>query len=400
MIFERTAASTSAIALAVVLIVVVVSAGAYIALSPGPRTSTVTSIQTSTLTKTSTVSSTTSAYLGGQSVTLNGAGATFPYPLISAWAYQYTQVYPNVLINYQSIGSGGGIAQITAKTVDFGASDAPLTDAQNAAAPGLLHIPETIGSVVPAYNLPSINTGLKFTGAAMADIFLGKVTMWNDPEIASLNPGATLPAQQILVVHRSDGSGTTFVFTDYLSQASSQWNTTIGKGTSVNWPVGLGAKGNEGVGGVIQGNKYSFGYLELAYTVVQKVAYGSVQNAAGNFILANSTTSAAAVAAAASVQLPSGSASWSKVSIVDTIFRAAGASRAYPITSFTYLLVYQSQTDQTKGKALADFLWWVVNSAQQSGVPLGYVPLPPSVVALNDATIKSVTYNGQPLYGP
>jgi phosphate ABC transporter phosphate-binding protein len=330
-------------------------------------------------------------------VTLTGAGATFPFPLIDQWRYQYSILYPNIQINYQSIGSGAGIAQITAKTVDFGASDAPMSDVQYAKAPGILHIPETIGSVVPAYNLPGISTGLNFSGTVLADIFLGKVTTWNDPEITSLNPRVTLPAQSIFVVHRSDGSGTTFVWTSYLSDASSQWNSTYGRGTSINWPVGLGAKGNEGVGGVIQGNKYSFGYLELAYTITQKVTYGAVKNAAGNFVLANITSAAAAVNAAA-LNLPSGNASWSKVSIVDRIFSNTGATTAYPITSFTYLLVYQKQTDQNKGTALVNFLWWAIHSGQQYGPPLGYVPLPQNVVSLDEATIKSITYNGQTLY--
>jgi phosphate transport system substrate-binding protein len=285
--------------------------------------------------------------------------------------------------------------------VDFGASDAPLNSAQYAAIQGtMLTIPESASAVVPAYNLPGIGNGVKFTGPILADIFLGQITMWNDPAITALNPGVNLPNHAITVVHRSDGSGTMFAFTDYLSDASAQWRTQVGKGTSVNWPTGLGGKGNEGVAGIISNTQYSLGPLEIAYEIVNKglISYGAVQNAAGNFILANVTNAAAALGAAAASGLPAGSASWTKVSIIDSTFNDTAATDAYPITTFTYIFVYQAQTDQAKGTAMVNFLWWVVNSAQSGGVSLGYIPLPQSIVTLNDATINSIPYNGQPIH--
>jgi len=319
---------------------------------------------------------------------------------MSAWTYNYTILNPNVRINYASIGSGGGIAAITAKTVDFGASDAPLSSTQygNLSSQGILQIPEVAGAVVPAYNLPGIATGLKFNGTVLANIYLGKITSWNDTSLRQLNPGVNLPNNTIFVVHRSDGSGTTFVWTDYLSHASSTWNTTVGKSTSVNWPAissSIGAKGSEGVSGVIQGNKYSLGYMESAYATLDKLTFGEVQNAAGNFVLANSTTAAAAVAAAASQKLPAGNQSWASVSIVDTIFSNTTATNAYPITTFTYVVVYRGQTDPVRGQALVSFLWWIINTKNAAAGSLGYIPLPPSVVTLDDATISSMNYNGQ-----
>ena len=339
------------------------------------------------------------------SVTLNGAGSTFVFPLMSSWTYNYTILNPSVRINYASVGSGAGIAQITAKTVNFGASDAPLTAAQygNLSSQGILQIPEIAGGVVPAYNLPGIASGLKFNGTVLADIYLGKITTWNDPAIQALNPGVNLPNNTIFVVHRSDGSGTTYVWTDYLSHASSVWNTTVGKSTSVSWPVlssSIGAKGSEGVSGVIQGNKYSIGYMELAYATSDKLTYGEVQNAAGNFITANSTTVAAAVAAAASEKLPAGNQTWTNVSIVDTIFTNTTATNAFPITTFTYIMVYKGQTNQQTGQALVNFLWWIVNTNNVAAGGLGYTPLPPAVVTIDDATISSMNYNGQAFTTP
>jgi phosphate transport system substrate-binding protein len=336
------------------------------------------------------------------SVTLNGAGGTLIYPLMSAWIFAYTQVEPNVKVNYASVGSGAGIQQITKQTVDFGGSDAPLTATQYAALPSgttLLTIPESASAVVPAYNLPGIGNGLKFTGSVLANIFLGNITMWNDPTIAALNPGTTLPDHAITVVHRSDGSGTMYAFTNYLSDASSQWASQVGKSTSVNWPTGLGGKGNEGVAGIISNTQYSIGPLEIAYEIINKnvISYGAVQNAAGNFILANLTNTAAAVQAGAT-GLPAGNAQWSNVSIIDNIYNNTAATDAYPISTLTYLLAYQQQTDQTKGTALVNFLWWLVNSAQSAGADLGYVPLPANVVAIDNTTINSITYNGQPLH--
>ena len=333
-------------------------------------------------------------------VTLNGGGGTLIYPVMTSWTFAYEQVYPNVQISYASIGSGAGIAQITAKTLDFGGSDAPLTAAQYAALPAtLLTIPESASAVVPAYNLPGIGNGLNFTGSVLANVFLGKITMWNDPAIVALNPGTTLPNNALFVVHRSDGSGTMYAFTDYLSDASSQWASQVGKGTSVNWPTGHGGKGNEGVAGIISNTPYSIGPLEISYEIVNKglISYGAVQNAAGNFILANLTNTASAVQIGAT-NLPSGNAQWSNVSIIDSIYNDTAATDAYPITTLTYLLVYQQQTDQAKGTALVNFLWWVVNSAQSAGANLGYVALPANVVAIDKATINSITYNGQPLH--
>lgn len=325
-----------------------------------------------------------------QDVTLTGAGATFPFPLIDKWRSAYNKKCPNIQINYQSIGSGGGIAQITAKTVEFGASDAPLNAAQRTAAPGLVHIPETIGAVVFAYKIPSVPGGLNLTGAIIAGIFLGSVTYWDDARITALNPVTPLPHQLIFVVHRSDGSGTTFVFTDYLSKVSDAWRTGPGKGTSVNWPVGLGAKGNEGVAGIIQGNSYSIGYVELAYGIIQKLTFGTVRNAAGNFITPSLNSTQAAAAQATS--LPSGTDSWEGVSITN----ASGAD-SYPLASLTYILVYQEQADAVAGKVLADFLWWVVHEGQQYSSALQYVPLPDNIVTLDEASLHGLTHNGTPI---
>lgn len=337
----------------------------------------------------------------GPAVSLTGAGGTLVYPLMSAWTFAYTQVVPNVQVNYASVGSGAGIAQITARTVDFGESDAPLTTAQYTALPAtLVTIPVSASAVVPAYNLPGITNGVKFTGPIIAEIFLGNITQWNDPALVAINPGVTLPAHAITVIHRSDGSGTMFAFTNYLSDASSYWAVHVGKGTSVKWPTGLGCKGNEGVAGCIANTQYSIGPLEIAYEIVNKglISYGSVQNAAGNYILANLTNAQAAVTAGGSIGLPAGNAQWTSVSIINNIYNDTAASNAYTITTFTYALAYQAQTDQTKGTALVNFLWWLVNSAQQAGSSLGYVPLPSNVVAIDDATINSITYNGTPLH--
>ena len=232
----------------------------------------------------------------------------------------------------------------------------------------------------------------------LANIYLGKITKWNDPALQQLNPGAPLPNATIFVVHRSDGSGTTFVWTDYLSQVSAQWKNQVGHATSVNWPVGFGAKGSEGVSGVIQGNPYSIGYMESAYATIDHLTYGKVQNAAGNFLLGNGNTAAAAVSAAASQPFPKAYEDWENVSIVDRVALNATATNAYPITTFTYLIVYAAQTDQVKGQALANFLWWIINDEQSGVSKLGYVPLPASVVAIDDAAIRLMTYNGSPLH--
>lgn len=326
-----------------------------------------------------------------ESININGAGATFPYPLISRWSSEYNKINQNIQINYQSVGSGAGIRQIMEKTVDFGASDAPLSEREYANFSGILQIPESIGAVVIAYNIPGISGGLKLNGDVAADIFLGRITKWNDQKITVLNPEIQLPDKEIIVAHRSDGSGTTYVFTDYLSSVSPDWKTAVGKGKSVNWPVGLGGKGNEGVAGLLNQNPYTIGYIELAYAKLQNIPYASIKNRAGNYIVP--TIDNIADAAAGAVQdLPSGDASWSSVSIVD-----ADGNNSYPISSFTYLLVYKDQKDKTKGKVLADFIMWAVNDGQKYSSQLMYVPLPDEIINLNEKTIRLMNYNGQPL---
>ena len=332
-----------------------------------------------------------------QQVTLNGAGATFPFPLIDEWRVDYQNVKPGVNINYQSIGSGGGIKQFTEKTVDFGATDAPLSAEEIQKAPNAVHIPETIGAVVAAYNLPV--EGLKLTGPILADIFLGKITKWNDPRIQEINPGLTLPAEDIVVVHRSDGSGTTYVWTDYLSNVSSSWNQQIGKGKSIEWPVGVGAPGNEGVANSINTTPNAIGYVELAYALTTGMKHAALQNQAGNFVPASIDSTKAAVAAAAS-SLPKGDQPWTNVTMVN----APGAD-SYPISSFSYLLLDKELTtnpslkDQSKAQNLVDFISWAITDGQEFAPDLGYVPLPEQVVQLNQETLRGLTFNGAPLQG-
>ncbi len=313
------------------------------------------------------------------------------YPLMSKWSVEYSKINPNIQINYASQGSGFGQQQIHEHLVDFGASDAPLTEQQYNNFTGILHIPESIGAAAVVYNLPGIPKGLKLTGNVLADIYLGKITKWNDPGITSLNPGIQLPDKNIIVTHRSEASGTTFVFTDYLSTVSPEWKQTVGKSTSVNWPVGLGGKGSEGVAGLLTQNPYSIGYIELAYATLNNISYAYIKNKAGNFIEPTLETTADAAAGAAPT-LPAGDASWSSVSIVN-----APGNNSYPIGTFTYLLVYKDQTDLTKGKALAQFIWWAVHDGQQYSPGLQYVPLPNAVVSIDEKSIKLMSYNGQPL---
>jgi phosphate transport system substrate-binding protein len=335
-------------------------------------------------------------YAQGQ-ITINGAGATFPFPLIDTWRVDYKSIKPNVNINYQSIGSGGGVKQFIEKTVDFGATDAPLTASEVQRAPGAVHIPETIGSVVVAYNIPSMpNKGLKLTGPVLADIFLGKITKWNDPKIQSLNPGVSLPGEDIIVVHRSDGSGTTYVWTDYLSNISTAWNEQIGRGKSVQWPTGIGGPGNEGVANAIRGSPNTIGYVELAYALTTQMPYAYLQNQAGNFIEPTLESTRAAVAATAPT-LPKGDASWEHISVVNP----PGAD-SYPVASFSYLILFKELStnpsiDQAKAKALVDFMSWAITDGQQSADDLSYVPLPAEVVKLNQETLKSLTFQGKPL---
>ncbi len=333
----------------------------------------------------------------GQS-NINGAGATFPFPLIDTWRVEYQKVKPGVNINYQSIGSGGGIKQFTAKTVDFGASDAPLNAAERAKATDAVHIPETIGSVVAAYNIPGIpEKGLKLTGPVLADIFSGKIKKWNDPQIQSLNPDKKLPAANIVTVHRSDGSGTTFVWTSFLSKASPQWNQAIGASKSVQWPSGVGAPGNEGVANAIKGSPNTLGYIELNYALQTKTPYAFIQNKVGKFVEPTLETVKQAATDVASKGLPKGDASWEKVTLLND-----KGSGAYPIASFTYLLLPKDlgkspNMNEAKAKALVDFISWAITDGQKFASKLGYVPLPDQVVKADQESIKSLTFNGKPL---
>jgi phosphate transport system substrate-binding protein len=309
---------------------------------------------------------------------INGAGATFPYPIYSKWFDEYHKLNPEYKFNYQSIGSGGGIRQITAGTVDFGATDGPMTDAQLESAPGFLyHVPTVLGGVVVTYNVPGVGEKLKFTQKAVAGIFLGKITKWNDPEIQSANPGVSLPSDLIVVVHRSDGSGTTFIFVDFLSKVSSEWATKVGKGTSVAWPVGLGGKGNEGVAGLVKQTPNSIGYVELIYAKHNSLSYGLVQNKVGNFINADLET----VSAAARAKMPSDF----RVSITNS-----PVPDSYPISGFTWLLVYQKQKDPAKGKAMVEFLQWMLKEGQKYAPELGYAPLPAEVNQMVEKTIQKI----------
>jgi phosphate transport system substrate-binding protein len=300
--------------------------------------------------------------------------------MYSKWFSEYHKAHPEVEINYQSIGSGGGIRQVLAGTVDFGASDGPMSDEQlSQAKTKILHIPTVLGAVVPAYNIPGVSGEVKFTPQALADIFLGKVTSWNDKEIASANPGVNFPSQEIIVLHRSDGSGTTFIFTDYLSKISPDWQNGAGKGTSVKWPKGLGGKGNEGVAGMIRQMPGSIGYIELIYAVQNKIPYGVVKNAAGNFVKASLESVTAAAASA-----PKMPADF-RVSITN-----APGKEAYPISSFTWLLIPAQSKEAAKGKILADFLTWMVDDGQKMTADLTYAPLPDSVAAKVKDAIKQV----------
>jgi phosphate transport system substrate-binding protein len=312
--------------------------------------------------------------------TLNGAGATFPNPIYSKWFSEYNKLHPDVQINYQSIGSGGGIRQVLNGTVDFGASDGPMTDEQLAQSKTkILHVPTVLGAVVPAYNVPGISGEIKFTPEALAGIFLGKITNWNDPALAKVNPGVNFPNQPIIVIYRSDGSGTTFIFSDYLSKVSKDWSNIVGKGTSVKWPIGMGGKGNEGVAGQVRQLQGSIGYVELIYAVQNKITHGSVRNAAGNFVTA--TLDGVTEAAASAKSMPADF----RVSITN-----APGKTAYPISSFTWLLIPTPAKDPKKGKIIADFLDWMVTDGQKMTSQLSYAPLPESVVEKVKAAIKQI----------
>jgi phosphate transport system substrate-binding protein len=322
---------------------------------------------------------------------LNGAGATFPYPMYSKWFNSYIQVDPSVRFNYQSIGSGGGIKQITERTVDFGASDGPMTDEQLQAAPGrILHFPTVMGAVVLTYNVEGVQSGLKLTPEAIAGIYLGKITKWNDPLLVAPNPGVNLPPRDIIVVHRSDGSGTSYIFTDYLSKISKDWNNKVGKATSVNWPVGLGGKGNEGVTGLVKQTPFSIGYVELIYALSNELPFAEVKNQAGSFVNP-SLESVTAAAAALAQSMPEDF----RVSITN-----APGPNAYPISGLTWLLVYEKQKDAAKGAKLVQFLDWMMHDGQKLAPDLHYAALPKEVIAKEEAALRKVTdSDGKPLAG-
>jgi phosphate transport system substrate-binding protein len=317
---------------------------------------------------------------------INGAGATFPYPIYSKWFDVYHTKNPNFQFNYQSVGSGAGIKQVTEGTVDFGATDGPMNDDQLKAfqekhnGTGILHFPTVLGAAVPTYNIQGVSTPLNFTPDALAGIFLGKVTKWNDPAIASVNKGVNLPAADILVVHRSDGSGTSYIWTDYLSKVSDEWKTKVGKGTSVNWPTGIGGKGNEGVTGSIKTTPNTIGYVELIYAVQNNIPYGTVKNSAGNFVKAD-LASVTAAAAGAAKSMPDDF----RVSITD-----APGKNAYPISSFTWLLIPQKFQDAGKRDAIKGFLKWMLNDGQNSVEALSYAKLPKEVVEKEKKAIDSI----------
>lgn len=321
------------------------------------------------------------ATTGAIAQNINGAGATFPYPIYSRWFSEYNHLHPDVKINYQPIGSGGGILQVTHGTVDFGASDGPMSDQQMAEAQiKVIHIPTVLGAVVPVYNIPGVNKDLNFSGDVIADIYLGKITKWNDPRIAKDNPGVNLPNKSILPVYRSDGSGTTYIFTDYLSKVSPDWSSKVGKNTSVKWPTGIGQKGNPGVAGMVRESPYSFGYVELIYAVQNKIPYGSVRNASGKFLKA-STEGVTAAAAAAAKTMPADY----RVSITN----APGAT-SYPISSFTWLLIPTHIADQAKAKAITGFLDWMLDHGEAEANELTYAPLPKQVQVMVRKTVAQI----------
>ncbi|MFL5401056.1 MAG: phosphate ABC transporter substrate-binding protein PstS [Myxococcales bacterium] len=320
--------------------------------------------------------------LGASKLLINGAGATFPFPLYSKWFSTYNKMHPEVQINYQSIGSGGGIKQVTEKTVDFGASDAPMSDEELSRAQGIQHIPTVMGAVVLVYNVPGLQS-LRLTPETLAGIFLGKISNWNDPALAKDNPGAKLPDTPIAVAHRSDGSGTTYSFTDYLSKVSAQWKSGPGTGKSVNWPAGLGGKGNEGVTGLVKQNEGGIGYVELAYANQNKLPVAEMKNHDGAWV---KPTLEAVSAAAAKAQIPDDY----RISITDQ-----PGKDAWPISTFTYLLVYKDMPDAAKGEALLQFVWWAAHDGQKLASALEYAPLPAPVVSKVESTLRKLTVQGK-----
>jgi len=316
-----------------------------------------------------------------QTMRINGAGATFPYPIYSKWFSEYNKIHSSVEINYQSIGSGGGIQQVTKQTVFFGASDGPMTPEQMQGAPGkILHFPTVLGAVVPVYNIPNVSAELHFSGPLLADMFLGKITKWNDPAIARLNAGVSLPASDITVAHRADGSGTTYIWVDYLSKVSPEWKSKVGVATSVNWPTGVGGRGNEGVSALVRQTPGAIGYVELIYALQNKIAYGSVQNTGGEFVKASVSSVTAAAAEAAGKMPPD-----FRVSITN-----APGKGVYPISSFTWLLLYENAKDKAQAKTMVDFMKWALTEGQKYCADLGYAPLPEAVVKLEMAALAKI----------
>jgi phosphate transport system substrate-binding protein len=316
-----------------------------------------------------------------QTTQINGAGATFPYPIYSKWFSEYNKLHSNIQINYQSVGSGAGIQQLIKQTVFFGATDGPMTAEQLQTAPGaVMHFPTVLGAVVPVYNIPNVKTELKFSGTLLADIFLGKITKWNDPAIAKLNDGVTLPATDITVAHRADGSGTTYIWVDYLSKVSPEWKSKVGVATSVKWPTGVGGRGNEGVSSLVSQTPGAIGYVELIYALQNKISYGLVQNMAGEFVKA-SVPSVTAAAAAAAKQMPADF----RVSITN-----APGPGVYPISSFTWVLLYENPKDKAQAKVMVDFMKWALTDGQKVAPDLGYAPLPEAVVKLELAALAKI----------
>jgi phosphate transport system substrate-binding protein len=328
---------------------------------------------------------------GPAQVTLTGAGATFPNLIYQDWILTYNKAHPDVRLNYQSIGSGGGIRQFSDGTVDFGASDAPMTDSAIAAIGGnVLHIPTVLGGDVVTYNLPGVTATLRFTPELLADIFLGRVTKWSDARVTAVNPGVRLPEQDIVVVHRSDGSGTTFIWTDYLSKVSAAWAQRVGRGTSVNWPVGLGGKGNEGVTALVKQTPGALGYVELGYALANGLPAASIRNKAGVFV---PPTLESITAAAAGAMRAMGPTTDFRVSITDP-----DGATAYPIASFTWLLLHRQYRDAAKARALVEFVWWAVTEGQARAGPLGYAPLPRELRSWIETRLKAITADGKPVW--
>ena len=337
-----------------------------------------------------------------QSYTITGAGSTFVFPLMDTWRVEYNKIHPNINLNYQSIGSGAGIKLLEQKSVDFAASDAPLSISEAAQAPGALTLPDSIGGITIAYNLPGIDKGLKLTGPVIAQIFLGNITSWNDPALVSLNPGVNLPSQKIIIAHRSDGSGTTYAFTDYLSKVSPDWKSKVGEGKTVPWPVGTGGSGNAGVATIVKSTQYAIGYIELAYVFQNKMTYAFVQNADGTSFVEPTIDTVAADATAAGSNLPAADSDWSHVSIVNQ-----PGSNSYPISTLTYVMVYKDLSvvngeTQDRSNEVVNFLNYIVHDGQQYASGLLYVPLPDTIKKIDEDGLAKVTFNGGavPEFGP